>query len=87
MFQDTVADWVDEASIRVALESGRTEDAGKVRDILAKALELKGLRLHDVAEIGKRAIAQELDDMLPKTRRVSQRMIEKVRSGRRDVSC
>jgi 2-iminoacetate synthase len=41
----------------------------------------------EVAAVGERAISQELEDMLPKTRRVSQRMIEKVRSGRRDVYC
>ncbi len=41
----------------------------------------------DVAAAGERAISLELSDMAPKVRRVSERLLEKVRSGRRDVFC
>lgn len=41
----------------------------------------------DVARAGDAAIEGELIKMDEKTRRVSQRMIEKVRSGKRDVFC
>lgn len=41
----------------------------------------------DLTRIGERAIDQELEDMLPKTRRVSERMLEKVRAGQSDVFC
>ncbi|MES9996255.1 [FeFe] hydrogenase H-cluster radical SAM maturase HydG [Desulfovibrio aminophilus] len=41
----------------------------------------------DLGRIGERAIGRELEDMAPKTRRVAERMLEKVREGRSDVFC
>lgn len=41
----------------------------------------------DVAEVGGRAIAAELSTMGARTRRVAERMLEKVRAGKRDVFC
>jgi 2-iminoacetate synthase len=41
----------------------------------------------DVVRVGEKAIEQQLADMEPKTRRVSERMLEKVQSGKRDVYC
>jgi len=42
---------IDEASVGAALEEGRNPSASKVRDILAKARELKGLEARDVAPL------------------------------------
>lgn len=72
MLQDTVADWVDEARIGAALESGRGEDAGKVREILAEALELKGLRLHDVAALAAVSDAGLLEEVFAAARKVKE---------------
>lgn len=72
MLQDTIADWVDESRIGAALESGRTEDAGRVREILAKALELKGLRLHDVAALAAVSDAGLLEEIFATARKVKE---------------
>ncbi len=42
-------DFIDEPAIGRALQAGDTREASRVREILAKALELKGLELEDVA--------------------------------------
>ena len=41
--------FIDEAAIDEALAAAGTKDAGRVREILAKALELKGLAMDEVA--------------------------------------
>ena len=46
---DTKATWLDGNKIERVLESCSREDAARVRDVLAKAGELKGLSLSDVA--------------------------------------
>jgi 2-iminoacetate synthase len=63
---------VDEARIGAALESGRGEDAGKVREILAEALELKGLRLHDVAALAAVSDAGLLEEVFAAARKVKE---------------
>lgn len=47
----TTTSWIDDTRIGQALDAGRAEDAGRIRDILAKARELKGLNLADVAAL------------------------------------
>ncbi len=46
---DTKAVWLNEAAIEQILASDSREDAGRVREVLAKAEELKGLDMNDVA--------------------------------------
>ncbi|MDO5536829.1 MAG: [FeFe] hydrogenase H-cluster radical SAM maturase HydG [Desulfovibrionaceae bacterium] len=46
---DTKAVWLDAGKIETLLAGTRTEDGPKVREILARARELKGLGLEDVA--------------------------------------
>ncbi len=41
----------------------------------------------DVVRVGRRAIAQELSEMNDRTRRVAERMLAKVQSGKSDVFC
>ena len=41
----------------------------------------------ELAEIGESAITKELTEMLPKTRALAERMLEKVGSGKSDVYC
>ena len=53
--QDSAANnkavWLDEARIAATLRLSEQEDAGRVRDVLARARELKGLDLDDVAAL------------------------------------
>jgi 2-iminoacetate synthase len=45
------AEFIDEAEIGRALEAGAGHDTGHVREVLAKALEMKGLGMDDVAAL------------------------------------
>ncbi len=47
--QQTPVDFIDEAAVVHALEASATKDAARVREILAKANELKGLEMEEVA--------------------------------------
>ena len=49
MEHESRIDWIDENRIGLALEAGAGEDPNRVREILSKALELKGLDWDDVA--------------------------------------
>ncbi len=48
---DSKAIWLDEAHIETALTSAGQEDAGRIREVLARARDLQGLRLEDVAAL------------------------------------
>jgi 2-iminoacetate synthase len=48
---EQTASWLDENKIGAILDNARREDAGQVRDILAKALGMKGLGLAEVATL------------------------------------
>lgn len=45
--------WLDDARIGAALDAARPDDAGLVREILAKAAELRGLASDDVATLSR----------------------------------
>jgi 2-iminoacetate synthase len=45
----TAATFIDETAIHTALQAAATKDAARVRDILSRARELKGLPMDDVA--------------------------------------
>ena len=52
--------------------------------MLAAAIEH---HIEELAAIGASAINKELAQMLPKTRNLAERMLEKVDSGKNDVYC
>jgi 2-iminoacetate synthase len=45
------ADWLDESKIAASLASAQSVEAGQIREILAKSLEMKGLDARDVAAL------------------------------------
>lgn len=63
-------DFIDEPAIGRALQAGDTRDAGRVREILAKGLELKGLALEDVAALSTISDPQLLGELFDAARHV-----------------
>jgi 2-iminoacetate synthase len=48
----TVANpWIDDARIAAALDTAKSEDAGRIREVLARGCEMRGLALADVAAL------------------------------------
>ena len=62
--------FIDEAAIGEALGAASTKDAGRVREILAKAAELKGLDMEDVAVLSSVSDPELLGDLFAAARDV-----------------
>ncbi|MFA5040719.1 MAG: [FeFe] hydrogenase H-cluster radical SAM maturase HydG [Bdellovibrionales bacterium] len=60
---DTSAPWLDSDEIKGILDKNKKEDPVKIREILAKAREMKGLNIADVAALSQ-ANSQDLFDEL-----------------------
>ncbi len=61
---ENTTDWLDAAAVQTVLQNA-TEDAGRIRELLAKARELKGLSLEEVAVLSRvesPELVQELFD-------------------------
>ncbi|HUK14615.1 MAG TPA: [FeFe] hydrogenase H-cluster radical SAM maturase HydG [Thermoanaerobaculaceae bacterium] len=63
---------IDESSISAALVAGRRHDAGRVREILARALELKGLPSADLAVLMGVSDPELLGEVFHTARRVKE---------------
>lgn len=63
MANEMRADWLNEARITEALERGATADAGRVRAILEKSRELKGLAAEEVAVLSRISDPGLLDEL------------------------
>jgi 2-iminoacetate synthase len=61
--QQTPVDFIDEAAVVHALEAGATKDAARVREIFAKARELKGLEMEEVAVLSSVSDPDLLSEM------------------------
>jgi 2-iminoacetate synthase len=61
--QQTPVDFIDEAAVVHAIEAGTTKDAARVREILAKARELKGLEMEEVAVLSSVSDPDLLSEM------------------------
>ncbi|MEY6432028.1 [FeFe] hydrogenase H-cluster radical SAM maturase HydG [Thioalkalicoccus limnaeus] len=77
---DTDASWLDAEAIAAVLADDRREEAGRVREILAKARELGGLTIEDVA-----ALIQIQDPALLDELFVSARWVKEAIYGKRIV--
>ena len=66
----TPVDFMDEAAVVQALEAGATKDAARVREIFAKARELKGLEMEDVAVLSSVSDPELLAEMFQTARDV-----------------
>ena len=62
--------FIDEAAIGEALGAASTKDAGRVREILAKAAELKGLDMEDVAVLSSVSDPELLGELFAAARDV-----------------
>jgi 2-iminoacetate synthase len=65
---------VDEARIRQAIERGDVRDAGRVRDVLARAVGLGGLEMEDVATLAAVSDPELLGEVFDAARRVKERI-------------
>ena len=72
MDADYRVDWLDEARIGSILEQERAEDPGKIREILDKAGELKGLSLQDVAALSQIRSPGLVNDLYAAARRAKE---------------
>lgn len=60
---DLSAPWLDAEEIRAAMAKYQKEDAGKIREVLAKARELKGLNMTDVAALSYTASPNLVEEL------------------------
>jgi 2-iminoacetate synthase len=65
-----VADWLGEARIAEAIKAGERAEVGQVREILAKASELHGLSLEDVAILSTTQDKELLSEIFSAAERV-----------------
>jgi 2-iminoacetate synthase len=68
--QQTPVDFIDEAAVVHALEAGATKDAARVREIFAKARELKGLEMEEVAVLSSVSDPDLLSEMFQTAKEV-----------------
>jgi 2-iminoacetate synthase len=61
--QQTPVDFIDEAAVVHALKAGATKDAARVQEIFAKARELKGLEMEEVAVLSSVSDPDLLSEM------------------------
>lgn len=64
--------WLDPAGIEGALARSGGDDAGRVRDVLAKARELKGLSIEDVATLSAVTAPERIEEMFAAARHVKE---------------
>lgn len=65
---DTKAIWLDQQKIGDTLAANTVEDKGRIREILAKARELKGLSLDDVAVLSSISSPELADELFSAAR-------------------
>jgi 2-iminoacetate synthase len=68
--QQTPVDFIDEAAVVHAIEAGTTKDAARVREIFAKARELKGLEMEEVAVLSSVSDPDLLSEMFQTAKEV-----------------
>lgn len=64
--------FIDEAAIARALENARRKDAAAVREVIAKALEMKGLGLDDMAVLAAVSDPELLKELFEAARKVKE---------------